>query len=163
MSNNQFSALDIAKWFAIHIRTKVSYKITIRKIHVYIDRRWPWVWNQYFYEMAVLPSLELATRSSSQNRKETEFINELWLINLYMNIGISNWSNWIFDQSKWCFWIFSVPYTIIDPNHMKPFSSYLVGRNGAMRKTCFSVLLNAKKDNQLKHKNQLRNRLLIDS
>ena len=36
-------------------------------------------------------------------------------------------------------------------------------QNGTMLKTCFSAPQNAKKKKQLKHKNQVRNRLLIDS
>ena len=38
-----------------------------------------------------------------------------------------------------------------------------MGRNGTMSKTCFSAPQNAKKENQLKRKNQERNRLFIDS
>ena len=41
----------------------------------------------------VLPSLKPASRLHSQNRNETEFINEYLHINLYMNIGISNRHN----------------------------------------------------------------------
>jgi len=37
--------------------------------------------------MIHLPSFQLATRLNSQNTNETEFINELWHINLFMNIG----------------------------------------------------------------------------
>ena len=43
--------------------------------------------------IVVLPTLHLPTRLNSQNTKETVFINELWHINLCMNIGISNWHN----------------------------------------------------------------------
>ena len=39
----------MSKRLAKHISTKVSFKITIRKRHVYIDIRWPWKRNQYFY------------------------------------------------------------------------------------------------------------------
>ena len=49
MTNNQFSALDNAKWLAKHISSKFSFKITIRKRHVHIDISWPWKWKQYFY------------------------------------------------------------------------------------------------------------------
>ena len=49
MSNIHFSSLDYSKWLAKHISTKVSFKFTIRKRHVYIDISWPWIWNQYFY------------------------------------------------------------------------------------------------------------------
>jgi len=64
------------------------------------------IWYQYFYlgiwnddrtKMIVLHSFQLATRLNSQNTNETEIINEFWHINLFMNIGISNWHNWSFD------------------------------------------------------------------
>ena len=96
----------MSKLNAKHISTKVPLKITNRKTHVYIDKRWPWIWNQYFYlgiwnddrtKIIVLPSFQLGTRLRSQNRNETELINELWHINLCMNIGISNWHYWNFD------------------------------------------------------------------
>jgi len=97
----------MSKWFAKNnLRTKVSFKITIKKRHVFIDISWPWIWNQCFYfgiwnddrtKMIDLPSFQLATRLNSQNTNVTEFINELLHINLFMNIGISNWHNWCFD------------------------------------------------------------------
>jgi hypothetical protein len=51
---------------------------------------------------------------------------------------------------------------LLTSKHLNLFSSYLVGRNGTMWITCFSVPQNAKNENQLKHKNQVRNRLFID-
>ena len=92
-----------------HIITKVSFKITIRERHFYIDIRWLWIWNQYLYiwiwnddrsTIIVLPSFQLVTRLNSQNRNENVFINELCHINLFMNIIISNWHNWSFDPTK---------------------------------------------------------------
>jgi len=50
-------------------------------------------------KIIVLPSFQIATPLNSQNTNETEFINELWHINLYMNIGISNWHNWSLDTA----------------------------------------------------------------
>ena len=44
-----------------------------------------------------LPLFQFATRLNSQNTNETEFLNELYHINLFMNIGISNWHNRSFD------------------------------------------------------------------
>ena len=96
--------------------TQVSFKITIRKRHVYIDIRWLWKWNQYFYlgfwnddltKIIAFPSFDLATLLNSQNRNETDFINEICPINLYMNIGISNWRNWSFEPTKMNFFILS--------------------------------------------------------
>jgi len=48
------------------------------------------IWNDDRTKMIVLPSFQLATRLISHNTNETDFINELYHINLYMNIGISN-------------------------------------------------------------------------
>ena len=76
MSNIHFSDHDNAKMTCI---TQVTFKITIRKRHVYIDIRWPWKWNQYFYlaiwedersKLIFLPSFQLVTRLNSQNRNE---------------------------------------------------------------------------------------------
>ena len=53
-----------------------------------------------------MPSFQLVTQINSQNRNETVFINVLWHIILYMNIGISNWHNWIFDPRIWSFLLY---------------------------------------------------------
>jgi hypothetical protein len=95
----------MSKWLARHISTKFFFKITFRKRNVYFDIGWSWIWNQCFYlgfrndvrtKMIVLPSFQLATKLNSQNTNETEFNNEPWDINKFMNIGISNWHNWSF-------------------------------------------------------------------
>jgi len=39
----------------------------------------------------VLPSFQFSTRLNSQNTNETDFINEHFHINIFMNIGNSNW------------------------------------------------------------------------
>ena len=114
-STFNFQVSIMSKWLAKHISTKVSFKFTIRKKHAYIDISWPWIWNQYFYlgiwnddrtKITVLPSFQLVTRINSQNRNETEFINVLWLIILYMNIGISIWHNWIWTPRIWGFFLY---------------------------------------------------------
>ena len=46
--------------------------------------------------------------------------------------------------------------------HMKFFSTYLVEQNWTKWKTCFSPIQNGKKGSQLKHKNQVRNRIFIE-
>ena len=83
MSNIHFSGLDKVKWLANHISTKVSFKISIRKRHVYIDIRWHWKWNQYFYlaiwedersKIIFLPSFQLVARLNSQNRNERSLL-----------------------------------------------------------------------------------------
>jgi hypothetical protein len=167
-----FQLSIMSKWLAKHISTKVPFKITIRKTHVYNDIRWPWIWNQYIYlgiwnddrtKIMVLPSFQIATRLNSQNRCETDIINELWHINLYMNIGISSWHNWSFDTTKMKFFkLFQFLTRLLTSMYMNLFCTYLVERNGAMRITCFSGPKNSKK-NKLKRKNQVRNRLFIDS
>jgi len=96
-------------------------------------------------------------------KNEADFINELWHINLYMNIGISNWHNWKFDCTELKFLIlFQFLTLLLTSIHLTLFSTYLVGRNGAMWITCFSASQNAK-ENQVKHENQVRNILFIDS
>jgi len=70
MSNNQFSISIMSKWLAKHISTKVSFKITTRKRHFYIDIGWPWIQNRCFSLgiwndrtiIILLPSFQLATR-----------------------------------------------------------------------------------------------------
>ena len=49
MSNIHFSCLDKVKMTCHTHKYKISFKITIRKRHFYIDIRWPWKWNLYFY------------------------------------------------------------------------------------------------------------------
>jgi len=146
----------MSKWLAKHISTKVPFKFTIRKILVYIDIGWPWMLNQYFYlgiwnddrsNIIVLPSFQLLTRINSQIRKENEFINVLWHIILYMNIGISNWHNWSFDTRNMKFFtLFQFLKRFLTPKYPKRVSTYLVGRNGSMWKTCFSAPQNAIKE-----------------
>ena len=143
------------KWLAKHISTNVSLKFTIRKRHVYIDIAWPWIWNQYFYlgicnhdrnKIIVLPSFQLVTRTNSQNRNETEFINILWQIILYMNIGFFNWHNWSFDYTNMTFFtLFHFLTRFLTSKYLKLYSTYLVGRNGAMEKRYFQLLEMRKK------------------
>jgi hypothetical protein len=124
-----FQLSIISKWLAKHISTKVSFKITIRKRHVYIDIRWPWIWNQQFClgiwiddrtKMIILPSFQLATRLNSQNTYENIFHNEIWHINLYMNIGISNWHNWSYYTMRLKFMNLYHFFTrILTSKHMK--------------------------------------------
>ena len=65
---------------------------------------------------------------------------------------------------KWRFLLYFIPYTITEFQPPETLSN--IPRVGivAMWKTFFSAPQNAKKkENQMKHKNQVRNRLLIDS
>ena len=118
-----FQVSIMSKWLAKHISTKVSFKITITKRQVYIDIRWPWKWNQYFYlgiwndkrtKIIFLPSSQLVTRLHSQNRNETCLLMNsdtlicIWI--LAFPIGIIQVST----PRKWCFYFISVPYLITD-------------------------------------------------
>ena len=78
-----FQVSIVWKWFANHMSTKVSFKISIRKRHDYIYIRWPWKWNQYLYlwiweiersKIIFLHSFQLVTRLNSQKRNETSFL-----------------------------------------------------------------------------------------
>ena len=106
----QFSIMS--KRLAKHINTKVSFKITIRKRHVYTDIRWPWKWNQYFYlriwedersEIILLPTYQLVTRLNSQNRNETSLLMIsdtlicIWILEIPVGIiQVSTPRKWIF-------------------------------------------------------------------
>ena len=129
--------------------------MTIRKRHIYINIRWPWVWNQYFYlgiwnddrtKKIVLYSLKLATLLNSQNRNETEFLNEFCHINLYMNIGISNWHNWFSDPRKWSFFtLFHFITRWLPSKYLKLFSTCLLGEIERCWKRAFQLLKMRKK------------------
>ena len=120
MSNIHFSGLINVKMTCI---TQVSFKITIRKRHVYIDIRWPWKWNQYFYlsiwedersKIIFLPSFQLVTWLNSQNRNETSILmNSVTLICIWIlafPISIIQ----VFTPRKWIFYFITVPFTITD-------------------------------------------------
>ena len=109
IQHSLFRSRLLSKWLAKHISTKVSFKSTNSKRHVYINFRWPWKWNQYFYlaisgdersKIIVLSSFQLVTRLNSQNRIETSLLMNSEHINLYMNISISNWHNSSLDSTK---------------------------------------------------------------
>ena len=105
-----------------------------------------WIWNDDRTKIIVLPSFQLVTRINSQNRNETVFINVLWHIILYMLIGISNWNNESFDPTNMNFLnLYQFLTRYLTSKYLKLFSTYLVGRNGAMWKTSFSAPKNAKK------------------
>ena len=128
-----FRFLIMSKWLAKHISTKVSLKITIRKRHVHIDIRWPSKWNQYFYlgirEDERSKIIFFAFFSGRYTIKFTElkwknFINELWHINLYMNISISNWHNTSFVSTKMKFFtLFQFLTRLLTSNHFNLIST----------------------------------------
>ena len=103
-----FQVSIMSKWLVKHISTKVSFKITIRKRHVYIDIPWPLKWNLYFYlgiwedERSKIIFLLFSARYTIKftEQKWNNYINELWHIKFYMDISISNWNNSSFDSTK---------------------------------------------------------------
>jgi hypothetical protein len=136
------------------VSTNVSFKVTIRKRHVYIDIGWTWIWNRCFYlgiwnddrnKTVVLPSFHLATRLNSQNTNVIEFINELCHINflwiLVFLIGIIEFS----ISRKFCFWLyFSSLHDYWPTSTWNSLVHISWGKNGTMWKTCFSAPQNAK-------------------
>ena len=113
--------------------TQVSFKITIRKTHVYIDHRWPWKWNQYFYlaiwedeppKIIFLPSFQLVTRLNSQNRNESSLLIDsdtlIFICILAIPIGIIQVSTprkWIFLLYFSSFHDYWPPTTLISLVH----------------------------------------------
>jgi len=114
--------------FAKHTSTKVSFKITIRRTHVYIDIRWPWKRNQYFYlwiwnvertRLIFLPSFQLVTPLNSQNRNETSLLMKTYTLIctwiLVYPIGIIQVST----PRKWIlFTLFQFLIQILTSNHL---------------------------------------------
>ena len=104
----------MSKWLFKHISTKVSLKLLLGKVMftlTLVDLEY----ETCFYlgiqsddrtKMIVLPSFQLATRLNSQNTNQTEFINELWHIKMFMifvfPIGIIEVSTW----RKCCIWLY---------------------------------------------------------
>ena len=96
----------------VSISTKVSFKITIRKRHVYFDISWPWKWNQDFYlgiwndertKIIFLHQFRLVTRINSQNRNETILLIKsdkficIWILAFPIGIiKVSTPRQWIF-------------------------------------------------------------------
>ena len=123
-----FQVSIMSKWLFKHISTKVSFKITIRERHVYIDIRWPWKWNQYIYlgiwndertKIIFLPSFQLVTPLNSQNRNETSLLMKTYTLIctwiLVYPIGIIQVST----PRKWIlFTLFQFLIQILTSNHL---------------------------------------------
>jgi hypothetical protein len=114
MSKIHFSGLDNVKMNWNPISIKVSFKITIRKRHVYIDIRWPCKWNQYFYlgiwedersKIIFLSSFQLVTRLNWQNGNETSLL--------------------IITDTLICIWILAFPIGIIQDTTPRKWSFLL--------------------------------------
>ena len=145
-----FQVSIMSKWLAKHIITKVSFKITIRKRYVFIDIRWTWKWNQYFYlgiwnvertKIIYLPSFQLVPRLNSQNRNETSLLmnsdtsNCIWI--LVFPIGIiqvstpRNWSVLLY---------FSSLYDYSPPSTLISLVQYSLGEMERCEKRAFQLL-----------------------
>ena len=130
MSNIHFSGHDNVKMTCI---TQVSFKITIRKKHVYINIRLPWKWNQYFYlgiwenersKIICLHSFQLVTRLNSQKRNETRFLMNsdtlicIWILAFPIGIiQVSTPRKWIFLLYFSSFHDYWLPTTLISLLH----------------------------------------------
>ena len=96
-------------------------------------------------------------------QKWNKFINELWHINLYMNISISNWHNSSFDyKRKWSFLLyFSSLHDYWTPPTLISLVHNSLCKMGWCEKSAFQ-LLKKRKMKVSWNKNQVRNRLFID-
>ena len=105
------------------------------------------IWNVIRTKMKDLSLFNVVKLLNSQNTYEIEILSELWNINLYMNIRVTNWHIWSNDPRKMNFLTsFHFDTRLLTSKHIKLFSTYLVQRNNTMSKTCFSVPQNAKKN-----------------
>jgi len=144
----------MSQWLAKHISTKVSFKITIRKRHVYIDIGGTWIRNQCFYlgiwnddrtKMIVLPSFKLATRLNSQTQmKKCLLMNSYTLICLWISVfpfGIIEVST-----SRNCFWLyFSSLHDFWPPSIWNPLVHTSWGKMERCEKRAFQLLKIVKK------------------
>ena len=117
----------------VSISTKVSFKITIRKRHVYIDFRWLWKWNQYFdlgiwndelTKIIFMPSFHLVTRLNSQNRNEKSLLMNsdtlicIWILEFPIGIiQVSSPGKWSFLFYFSSLHVYSSPSTLISLVH----------------------------------------------
>ena len=128
-----FQVSIMSKWLAKHIGTKVSFKITIRIRHVYIDIRWPWKWKQNFYlgiwedersKIIFSPSFQLVTRLNSQKRNDKSLLMNcdtlicIWI--LAFPVGIIEVST----ARKWSFFtLFQILTRLLTSNHFNLIST----------------------------------------
>jgi len=161
----------MSKWLSKPISTNVTFKITLTKRHVFIDIWWFWILKQNFYlgiwndertKIIFLPLFQLVTRLNSQNINEPSLlINSGTLIYIWLfvfPIGIIEvstpwkWSFLIYFSSLHDYW---PPTTLISFVHNS-------GEMERCEKRAFQ-LLKLRKKNQVKLKNQLRNRQFFES
>ena len=104
------------RFVLISKRFKINSQIHYKKLRFRMNKEtliWMWtsitwwhILNDDFIKMGALPLFQLATRWNTQKPYETDIHNEFREINLYMNIGISNWIFWSIDPRKWRFCLY---------------------------------------------------------
>ena len=123
LHNTHLSALDNSKMTSQTHKYLSFLQNYYKKMHVYIDIRWTWNWNQYFYlgiwvddrtNMIVLPSFHPGTRLNSQNTNDIEFNKEFWNINFFLILVIPIGVIKVSTTRKWVFEFISVLYAITD-------------------------------------------------
>ena len=122
------------------------------------------IWYDESTKIMFLPSFQLFTRLNSQNRNETGLImNSVTLICIrFLVFPISiiqvstprKWSVLLYFSSLHDYW---PPSTLISLVHNS------LGEMERCEKRAFSAFRIAKNENQLTHKNYVRNRIFIDS
>jgi len=94
-----------------------------------------------------LLSFQLATRLNSQNTYKYVIQNEIWHINLYMNIGKSNWHNWSNTPRNWSFRFYISPlYDYWFPSTWKSLAHISWGEMERCEKRAFQLLKIRKKE-----------------
>ena len=118
-------------------------------------RRWTF-WNNIFAFFSARYTIKFT------EQKWNKFITEVWHINLYMNICISNWHNSSFDSTKMKFLLyFSSLHDYWPPTTLISFVHNSLGEMEWCEKRAFQ-LLKMRKMKGGWNKNQVRNRLFID-
>ena len=93
----------------------VEYETSISSWHI---------WNDDPNKMIALTLFQLATQLNSQNPYKTGIHNELWHINLYMDIGNSNWHILSIEPKKMRFLpLFQLNTRLLNPKHPKRLST----------------------------------------
>jgi len=154
MSNNQFSALDNVKMTCQTQSIKFPSKLQLGKdmfTLAYVDLEYETrisileIWNDYCSKMIIFPSFQLATWLNSQNTNETEFINEISHINLYMSIG--NGTIAVSNRREWSFWLyFSSLHNYWHPSTWKSLVQTSWGEMNRCEKRAFQLLKMRKKE-----------------
>jgi len=99
------------------------------------------IWNDDRTLMIDLLLYQLARRLNSQITYENVFHNEIWLINLYMNVGIFNWHNWSYEPTKMKFLNLYQFFTrLLNSKHLKLIRTETWGEIKGCEKRAFELL-----------------------